>query len=172
MIPDAKWLECKPGTGCDHPEIREMAKREAGDREGLEMVLHLSKVVNRHMKYELGVSLDRAEEIMNDGRGDCLEYATLLVALLRARGVPSRVASGVAYAGSAPPTFGYHAWAEAWVDQHWVAVDPTWNEYPVDATHITFDLEDGFKMFQHFGSLQIEIREVEYAPPGLGERIR
>lgn len=160
--PDPKWLECKPGTGCDHPEVREMAKREAGDLAGLELVLHLSKVVNRHMRYELGVSLDRAEEIMNDGRGDCLEYATFLVALLRARGVPARVASGVAYAGSIPPTFGYHAWAEAWIDGHWVAVDPTWDEYPVDATHITFDHEDGFKMFQHFGSLQIEIRDVVY----------
>ncbi len=169
--PDPKWLECKPGTGCDHPEVREMAKREAGERLGLDLVLHLSKVVNRHMRYELGVSLDRAEEIMTDGRGDCLEYSTFLVALLRARGVPARVASGVAYAGSIPPTFGYHAWAEAWVDGHWVAVDPTWDEYPVDATHITFDHEDGFKMFQHFGSLQIEIQDVEYAPPGIGERI-
>ncbi|MFH1533136.1 MAG: transglutaminase-like domain-containing protein [Pseudomonadota bacterium] len=166
-IPDPKWLECKPDTGCDHPEIRGMAKREAGERTGLELVLHLSKVVHKHMKYELGVSLDRAEEILLDGRGDCLEYATLLVALLRARGVPARAASGVAYAGSVPPTFGYHAWAEAWVDGHWVAVDPTWDEYPVDATHITFDHEDGFKMFQHFGALQIEIQDVEYAPPGL-----
>jgi len=162
-LPDPKWLECKPGVGCDHPEVREMAKREAGDRSGLDLVLHMAEVVNRHMKYELGVSLDRAEEILSDGRGDCLEYATLLVALLRARGIPSRVASGVAYAESAPPTFGYHAWVEAWVDGYWFAVDPTWDEYPVDATHITFDLEDGFKMFQHFGSLQIEIREVDYA---------
>jgi hypothetical protein len=162
--PDPKWLECKPGTGCDHPEVREMAKREAGELKGLELVLGLSRAVTRHMKYELGVSLDRAEEIMSDGRGDCLEYATFLVALLRARGVPARVASGVAYAGSLPPTFGYHAWAEAWIDGHWVAVDPTWDEYPVDATHITFDHEDGFKMFQHFGALQIEIRDVEYAP--------
>ena len=163
-IPDPKWVECKPDTGCDHPEVREMAKQEAGDRVGLDRVLHLSKVVTRHMKYELGVSLDRAEEILKDGRGDCLEYATLLVALLRARGVPARVASGVAYAGSVPPTFGYHAWAEAWVDGHWVAVDPTWDEYPVDATHITFDLDEGFKMFQHFGALQIRILDVEYAP--------
>jgi len=171
-IPDPKWVECKPATGCDHPEVREMAKREAGDRRGLDLVLHLSEFVSRHMKYELGVSLDRAEEIMADGRGDCLEYATLLVALLRARGIPARVVSGVAYAQSVPPTFGYHAWTEAWVDGHWFAVDPTWEEYPVDATHIAFDLEDGFKMFQHFGKLQIGIRDVEYAPKKLLDRIR
>ncbi len=170
-IPDPKWIECKSGTGCDHPEIREMAKREAGERRGLSLVLHLSEVVHRHMKYELGVSLDRAEEIMADGRGDCLEYATLLTALLRARGIPARVVSGVAYAQSIPPTFGYHAWTEAWVDGHWFAVDPTWDEYPVDATHITFDLEDGFKMFQHFGKLQIGIRYVEYGPKRLRDII-
>lgn len=170
-IPDPKWLECKPATGCDHPEVREMAKREAKERRGLDLVLHLSEVVNRHMKYELGVSLDRAEEILADGRGDCLEYATLLVALLRARGIPARVVSGVAYAQSTPPTFGYHAWTEAWVDGHWFAVDPTWDEYPVDATHIAFDLEDGFKMFQHFGKLQIGIRDVEYGPKRLRDII-
>ncbi|MBM4371013.1 MAG: transglutaminase domain-containing protein [Deltaproteobacteria bacterium] len=161
---DPRWIECTGGSGCDHPSVRALAEKEAGGRTGLDLVLHLSRTVNGLLRYELGVSLDRAEEILADGRGDCLEYATLLVALLRARGVPARVVSGVAYASSEPPSFGYHAWAEARVDGHWVQVDPTWDEYPVDATHIVFDLEDGFRMFRHFGRLKIGIRDVEYAP--------
>ena len=33
-------------------------------------------------------------------------------------------------------SFGYHAWAEVALDGRWHPVDPTWNQRPVDATHL------------------------------------
>jgi len=50
------------------------------------VVRHFTKLVHHRLEYQRGVSLVRAEEILADGRGDCLEHSALLVALLKARG--------------------------------------------------------------------------------------
>ena len=57
------------------------------------------------------------------GIGDCTEYAALLAALCRARGIPSRLISGFASTGK---KWERHGWTEIWIHNHWVPVDPTW----------------------------------------------
>ena len=32
--------------------------------------------------------------------------------------------------------FGYHMWDEVYINQRWVALDPTWDQTTVDAGHI------------------------------------
>jgi hypothetical protein len=43
---------------------------------------------------------------------------------------------GLAYVRASKPLLGWHAWAEIHDGHQWVSVDPTWDQYFVDATHI------------------------------------
>jgi len=82
----------------------------------------------------------------NNKRGDCSEYSTLMITLLRCQGIPARKVTG--YVISANPslrpyvgqqwnyhlndqgesTFLGHAWVEYYVpNMGWIASDPTWN---------------------------------------------
>jgi len=69
-------------------------------------------------------------------RGHCELYATAGALLLRARGIPARVAVGF-LGGERNPLQDYyvvrfrnaHAWVEAWVNGGWAVVDPTPPEF-------------------------------------------
>ena len=43
------------------------------------------------MTFDLGIALAPSSEILRDRRGTCVGYATLLAALARSVGIPSRV---------------------------------------------------------------------------------
>ncbi len=60
-------------------------------------------------------------------RGDCTDYADLLVALARAHGLPARHISGfVTTAGQQTPK---HSWVEILVGEHgWIPLDPLWGD--------------------------------------------
>jgi len=65
-------------------------------------------------------------------RGVCQDYAHLMLACARARGVPARYVSGYIYSGGDPATHGAgatHAWAELYLPhaQCWLGFDPTNN---------------------------------------------
>src|SRR5205807_1297290 len=79
-----------------------------------------------------------ARPVLENKAGDCTEHTLLFVALARAAGLPAREVGGVAYVGGDEPAFGWHAWAEVHDGSQWVAVDPTWGQVFVDATHIKF----------------------------------
>ncbi len=55
--------------------------------------------------------------------------------------------------------FFYHAWPEVYVGR-WVAVDPTLNQFPADATHIRFvtgELDKQMEIMKIINRLKIEI---------------
>ena len=57
-------------------------------------------------------------------RGDCSEYACLVVALCRAAGIPARMVEGyVSDRSFAPKPMDFHDWAEVLVDGQWRVVD-------------------------------------------------
>ena len=87
----------------------------------------------------------------------------LFVALCRAEGVPAREVSGLMYAGDQLGAFGGHAWAEVALDGRWVSADPTWNQFPVDATHIKQDEADSVQNMMRMMSspIQVEVVAVE-----------
>jgi hypothetical protein len=83
------------------------------------------------------VDVFSALDVLNGKKAECQGYALLFTALARSAGIPTRVVNGIVYS----PDFNgflYHAWTESMVDGHWVAVDPTFRQYPADATHIKF----------------------------------
>jgi len=92
----------------------------------------------------LGVGFASAAEVARTREGDCTEHATLLAAMLRVAGIPSRTASGLIYAdsfGGSRDIFGYHMWTQALLEvdgrMTWVDLDATLGpKTPTDATHI------------------------------------
>ena len=55
------------------------------------------------------------------------------------------------------PGFYYHAWVEVYTGKEWVAIDPTWNQIPADATHIAF-VEGGLDQQVQVTALMGKIR--------------
>ena len=92
----------------------------------------------------LRVGYASASEIVKNREGDCTEHAVLLAALMRASGIPARVATGIAYApafAGQRDVFVPHAWVHAWVDGAWHGYDAALPRY--DAGHIAFGVGDG-----------------------------
>jgi hypothetical protein len=104
------------------------------------------------------VSIPSAVEVLKQRVGDCNEHATLYTALARAAGLPARMAGGVVYLKNG---FYYHAWPEVWLGE-WVAIDPTFNQFPADATHIRFitgELSQQAEIMRLVGKLKIDVME-------------
>jgi transglutaminase-like putative cysteine protease len=80
--------------------------------------------VNGRLAYTLGLStpLTTAIETLGAGAGACRDFAHLTVTLLRANGIPARLAA--AYAPGLSP-MDFHAVAEARVAGRWLALDST-----------------------------------------------
>jgi len=89
-------------------------------------------------------------------RGDCNEHTVLYVALARAAGLPARAAAGLVHLDG---RFYYHAWPEVWLGD-WVAVDPTLDQFPADATHLRFvvgGLARQVELVRMIGKLKLEV---------------
>jgi len=100
-----------------------------------------------------------ALQVLKSRAGDCNEHTQLFVALARAAGLPSRVAAGLAYVDG---KFYYHAWPEIYLDD-WVAVDPTFGQFPADAAHLRFivgELARQTELLRLMGNLKIDILSV------------
>ena len=67
-------------------------------------------------------SLVPAAEIAKSMRGDCTEHATLLAAMMRSRGIPARVVTGLVYVERVS-AFTSHMWTEAYIDGSWLPFD-------------------------------------------------
>lgn len=106
------------------------------------------------------LSLPSATEVLEQRVGDCNEHAVLYIALARASGVPTRLVTGLAYTSG---QFYYHAWAEVWLGR-WVAVDPTFGQFPADPLHVrllTGGLETQYEVLGLLGrGATIEVMEI------------
>lgn len=90
---------------------------------------------------DMSVGFATASEVCRTRTGDCTEHGVLLAALLRAKGIPARVASGLIYVdefAGQTGVFGYHMWSQALIDGAWQNLDATLPDAtPYDAAHIT-----------------------------------
>ncbi len=77
--------------------------------------------------------------------GDCTEEASILAALGRAAGIPTRTAHGLVYSREAyhgiSNVFMPHSWTLAWIDGRWQSFDMSLGAF--DATHIVLTIGDG-----------------------------
>lgn len=138
--------------------MQQAAKILAGEKNAHEAAWKLNDWVFSSLNKKPVISIPSALEILKQREGDCNEHTALYTALARASGIPTRMAAGIVYMGGG---FYYHAWPEVWLG-HWMAVDPTFNQFPADATHIRFvtgNLDKQADIVKLVGKLKVEILE-------------
>jgi transglutaminase-like putative cysteine protease len=127
-----------------------------GTTDPLEAARKLNGWVFSSVRKEITPSIPSAIQVLNALRGDCNEHTVLYVALARSVGLPARTAVGMV---NVRGRFYYHAWPEVWLDNRWVAVDPTLGQYPADASHLRFlvgGLARQIELIRLIGRLEIE----------------
>lgn len=156
------------GYPSDNERIRQLASLATrGLAEPAAQLAALVSFVHDYLAYEPGTATQPVLALLDNPIGDCTEFADLLTTLLRSLGIPSRTVFGLAYADRREPAFVYHAWNEARVNGVWQAVDPTWNQLTVDATHIPLPSNESAALMLLTGSVDVhfELRDVEYFEP-------
>jgi transglutaminase-like putative cysteine protease len=134
-----RYLQPEALIESDAPEIvAEAHKAVEGEHDPARHAERLTRYVHALLDKKPTVGLPSAREVLRTRVGDCNEHTALYVAMARALGLPSRVAVGLVFLRGA---FYYHAWPEVYVEEtpgraRWLAVDPTLDEYPADATHL------------------------------------
>ena len=154
-------LEPEPLIQSDDERIVQAARRIARDRsewtqDPKRVARQLTQAVYGMLDKEITFSVPNAVQVLETLQGDCNEHTVLYVAMARALGLPARTAVGLVYVNGA---FFYHAWPEVWLDE-WVAVDPTFGQYPADASHIRFvigGLAQQVEIVRLIGNLDIEV---------------
>jgi len=101
-----------------------------------EQANQLVRFVHNYINYDHHSTMQNVLDVIRNRSGDCNEYAELLTTLGRALGIPTRTIIGLAYTEEHAPAFALHAWNEVLLDNVWHAIDPTWNQTTVDATHL------------------------------------
>jgi len=153
-----RYLADHPVLTLKDPRLQKALKEALGnEKEAQKAAVRLNTWVFQHLKKLPTLSFPRAVEVLQQREGDCNEHATLLLALLRAAGIPSRMSLGVTLLRD---RFFYHAWVEAYLGAKWISLDPTFNQVPADATHLKLaeGLEEGMaSLIPIIGNLKIEI---------------
>ncbi len=138
-------------------QIVNLAVRIAGtERDPRVVAERINRWVHDSLAKEITVSVPSATQVLRERRGDCNEHTQLYVALARAAGIPARIATGLAYVNG---KFYYHAWPEVWL-RDWVAVDPTFGQFPADAAHLRFvsgGLTRQGELLRLVGTLKLEV---------------
>lgn len=154
-------LAAEPTLQTHDGEIAMLAIRIVGlDRDPRVMVQKLNQWVSDSVADVATFSVPNAVAIARSRRGDCNEHTQLLVALTRSIGIPARFTSGLLYVNG---KFYYHAWPEVWLGA-WVAVDPTFGQFPADAAHLRFvigGLSRQTELLQLMGNLTIKVLEAK-----------
>jgi hypothetical protein len=153
----AAELRAEPLLQVNDPAIVALAVRLAGnDRDPRVVAERINRWVHDSLEKVITVSVPNAVQVLRTRRGDCNEHTQLFTALARAAGIPTRIATGLAYVNG---KFYYHAWPEIHL-RTWVAVDPTFGQFPADAAHLRFvagGLTRQGELLRLVGNLRIEV---------------
>jgi transglutaminase-like putative cysteine protease len=142
----------------DKKIVNQAAKILSKEKNAHEAAKKLNEWVYAALTKKPVVSIPSALDVLERREGDCNEHTALYTALARASGIPTRMAAGIVYMENG---FYYHAWPEVWVGR-WMPVDPTFNQFPADATHIRFatgNLDRQTDIVKLVGKLKVEVLE-------------
>ena len=129
----------------DDPRIRSFARQHGRGRSVHARMERLTEAVRTHMNGPIDYRHyhDAATALQNRS-GDCTEFAVLLAAVARARGIPTRIVHGIAYSGrlaGRTHVFSPHAWVQAWDGTRWTSYDAGFGAF--GAGHIVLAIGDG-----------------------------
>lgn len=129
----------------DDARIRAFARAQSRGLSVQVRMRALTAAVRTHMNGGIDYRrYDDAVTALESRTGDCTEFAVLLAAAARARGIPARLVHGLAYSGrlaGRTHVFSPHAWVQAWDGRRWVSYDAAFGSF--DAGHIALAIGDG-----------------------------
>ncbi len=150
---DSKYIKANPLIDSSNLLVRRYARTAIGIRnDPWDQAQAIERWVSDNIKDKnFETAFASASEVARDLSGDCTEHSVLAAAMSRSVGIPSRVACGLVYSPE-QKGFGFHMWHEVYVNQRWVALDSTYNQTSVDATHIKLFESDlaGVSPFEAF----------------------
>jgi hypothetical protein len=156
-----RYVREEPLVQSRDPRIQALARQVAGRRRDPVRVAELlNEWVYENLEKRVMVTVPSALDVLDARRGDCNEHTVLYVALARAAGIPARTAAGLVYVDG---RFYYHAWPEVYLSD-WVAVDPTFGQFPADASHLRFTiggLARQVELIRLIGRLQLDVVSAE-----------
>jgi len=157
------WLRSTTFSPTDHPDIKRTAGQIVGDNLDARIAARkLTKWLYGNIEKVPVASVPSATEVLRSMRGDCNEHTTLFTALARSLGIPTRPVAGIVYSETIfeEGAFYYHAWPEVWLGDRWVPVDPTFGQFPADATHLGLiegDLDKQMEIMGVIGRLKLKL---------------
>ena len=113
-----------PSRYCEADRFEPLVRRQFGELHGGDKVQAMVEWIRDAVDYVSGTSdaTTTAADIFVSRQGVCRDFAHLLIALVRAAGIPARMVS--AYAWALDPQ-DFHAVVEVWLEGAWHLVDPT-----------------------------------------------
>ncbi|HEV3168591.1 MAG TPA: transglutaminase-like domain-containing protein [Isosphaeraceae bacterium] len=133
----AEYLRSNVFVDTEDPKVKELTRKAVGNlNDPWQKAAAIEKWVHKNIRDKnFGVTFASSREVARNLKGDCTEHSVLTAAMCRVAGIPTRMAVGVVYAEPLGG-FGFHMWNEVYIDRRWVAIDSTFDETEVDATHI------------------------------------
>jgi hypothetical protein len=158
----------------DNPLIRQLAQNAGrGSKNIFELSEKLFFFVQRyliHKNFKIGFA--SATETAQKRQGDCTEHAVLLAAMGRSMGIPTRVASGIAYLKNfkgEKNVMGFHMWTEFHLRGKWMRLDSALGKMGTYADRITLSVtslnqesltELSFGIAELVGNVKISISKI------------
>jgi transglutaminase-like putative cysteine protease len=106
-------------------ELRSLALEiVGGETDPSERALALAEWVASEVEYTLEVISQDSLATLENRKGDCSEFASLLASLLRSIDVPCMVVSGL-YFDPLSIEFFHHAWVAVWTGSSWLELEAT-----------------------------------------------
>lgn len=176
---DPRFRNASPIIDSDDPAVRGAVQRTLADVKSNDAARAeaLRAFVHRHITgKDLASVYASASSVMRDRSGDCTEHAVLLAAMLRAAGIPSRLAAGIVYArefAGVRGCYAWHMWTQALIDGQWRDLDATLDGRAFHAGHILVatGAQDGTSidpvfagMVMSVGNLSIDVESVDGHP--------
>jgi transglutaminase-like putative cysteine protease len=173
---DASYLEPSSMIDSSDPvivKLAEKATRGVSDDPFARAEAMRQAVFDRISNPGLDTAFATASETARMRKGDCSEHGVLLCAMLRANGIPARLATGLVYADTfagESDIFGWHMWTQALIDGRWVDFDATLDRR-YDAAHILTgvtsfaedaNMADLNAMMMLIGNIEVDVLEVGY----------
>ena len=153
---DSKYLEDTAEVQSNHKMIRALARELSADsKTKWQLAKNINLWVHLNLEKEM-VDTVTALDALLERRGECQSHTFLFTALARASGIPTRIVNGLVYSKEYEG-FLYHAWPEVFVGE-WRAMDPTFGQNRVDATHIKLaenSNENAFRLMEFVGKISI-----------------
>jgi hypothetical protein len=120
-------LRAAPRIESEHKEIAAAAGQATADTAAPKERLHALYELVHALPHDSAAGAQSARECLLQNKGSALGKSRLLTALCRNTGIPARVMAGLVLTAGRQKEL--HYWVEAWVNEHWLPMCPTFGHF-------------------------------------------